>query len=66
MDLPLPGIVAQKKMAPLFRLQEIIDNPLNENKAKKAAVLILFFPDAKGITNFVLIERVVYSGVHSG
>lgn len=66
MDLPLPGIVAQKKMTPLFRLQEIIDNPLSKKKAKKAAVLILFFPDAKGNTNFVLIERVVYSGAHSG
>ena len=65
-DLPLPGIVAQKKMAPLFRLQEIMDKPLNEKEAKKAAVLILFYPDTNGITNFVLIERVVYSGVHSG
>ncbi|MDB9836596.1 CoA pyrophosphatase [Flavobacteriaceae bacterium] len=53
-------------MAPLFRLQEIMDKPLNENEAKKAAVLILFYPDRNGITNFVLIERVVYSGVHSG
>ncbi|PSR10979.1 MAG: coenzyme A pyrophosphatase [Candidatus Arcticimaribacter sp.] len=65
-DLPLPGIVAQKKMAPLFRLQEIMEKPLNENETKKAAVLILFYPDRNGITNFVLIERVVYSGVHSG
>ena len=65
-DLPLPGIVAQKKMAPLFRLHEIMDKPLNEKEAKKAAVLILFYPDTNGITNFVLIERVVYSGVHSG
>jgi len=65
-DLPLPGIVAQKKMAPLFRLQEIIDKPLNEKEAKKAAVLILFYPDTNGDTSFVLIERIVYSGVHSG
>ena len=56
-DLPLPGIVAQKKMAPLFRLQEIIDKPLNEKEARKAAVLILFYPDTNGITNFVLIEK---------
>ena len=54
-DLPLPGIVAQKKMAPLFRLQEIIEKPLNEKEAKKAAVLILFYPDLNGDTSFVLI-----------
>ena len=65
-NLPLPGIVAQKKMTPLFRLQELMDKPLNDKEVKKAAVLILFYPDTNGITNFVLIERVVYSGVHSG
>jgi 8-oxo-dGTP pyrophosphatase MutT (NUDIX family) len=66
MDLPLPGIVAQKKMAPLFRVEELISKPLNELTAKKSAVLVLFYPDEFGKTNFVLIQRVVYSGVHSG
>ena len=51
-DLPLPGIVAQKKMAPLFRLQEIMDKPLNEKEAKKAAVLVLFYPDSNGDNKF--------------
>ena len=65
-DLPLPGIEAQKKMAPLFRIQELIDTPLNKKKAKKSAVLILFYPSEEGQTHFVLIQRSVYSGVHSG
>ena len=66
MDLPLPMFKAQKKMAPSFRLQELISKPLDEEKAKRSAVLVLFYPDDYGEANFVLIERVVYSGVHSG
>lgn len=65
-DLPLPGIKAQKKMAPMFRIQELIETPLNKKKAKKSAVLILFYPSDDGQTHFVLIQRTVYSGVHSG
>tara|TARA_B100000767_G_C19774829_1_gene541967 strand:- start:1056 stop:1706 length:651 start_codon:yes stop_codon:yes gene_type:complete len=65
-DLPLPGIEAQKKMAPMFRIQELIDTPSNKKKAKMSAVLILFYPSAEGQTHFVLIQRSVYSGVHSG
>ena len=65
-DLPLPMIKAQKKMVPNFRLQELTSKPLDEEKAKKSAVLVLFYPDEYGETYFVLIERVVYSGVHSG
>ena len=65
-DLPLPGIKAQKKMVPMFRIQELIETPLNKKKAKKSAVLILFYPSDDGQTHFVLIQRTVYSGVHSG
>ncbi len=53
-------------MAPMFRIQELIETPLNKKKAKKSAVLILFYPSDDGQTHFVLIQRAVYSGVHSG
>ena len=65
-DLPLPGIEAQKKMSPMFRAQELINLKLDENKAKKSAVLILFYPGTDNQTHFVLIQRSVYLGVHSG
>ena len=35
-------------------------------KPKKAAVLLLFYPNARGEVNFILTRRKVYKGVHSG
>ncbi|MBC8045579.1 MAG: CoA pyrophosphatase [Fimbriimonadaceae bacterium] len=60
----LPGISAQQKMAPAIR--EI--KPYEENEypdAKKASVLILFYPHADDIYT-VLMKRPDYDGVHSG
>jgi 8-oxo-dGTP pyrophosphatase MutT (NUDIX family) len=61
---PLPGLDAQLQMVPeeiaLLRKYKAI----NEN-AKKSAVLILLFPFESGLST-VLIERTVYTGVHSG
>ena len=65
-DLPLPGIEAQKKMVPMFRVEELVKKPLDKKIAKKSAVLLLFYPNLHGETCFVLIERGVYNGVHSG
>jgi 8-oxo-dGTP pyrophosphatase MutT (NUDIX family) len=65
-DLPLPGIEAQKKMAPVFRIEELKNKPQNKNLVKKSAVLCLFYPNQNGLTHFVLIERGIYRGVHSG
>lgn len=62
--LPLPGQAAQMVMAPPTR-KELLRNTRNEGKAKPSAVLILFYPDG-GDTRFVLIERAVYNGIHSG
>ena len=65
-DLPLPGIEAQKKMVPMFRVEELVKKPLDKKTAKKSAVLLLFYPNLHGDTCFVLIERGLYNGVHSG
>jgi 8-oxo-dGTP pyrophosphatase MutT (NUDIX family) len=65
-DLPLPGIEAQKKMAPVFRIEELKNKPENKNLVKKSAVLCLFYPNENGLTHFTLIERGIYKGVHSG
>lgn len=61
----LPGLEAQLLLAPDFR-KETLRNYFNLEKAKKAGVLILFYPDIKNITYFVLILRKSYKGVHSG
>ncbi len=51
-------------MAPEFRL-ESLKQKYDYSKAKKAGVLILFYPDGKANTRFVLILRKTYKGVHS-
>ncbi len=62
--LPLPGQTAQMAMVPPTR-REAMRNTENRGKAKPSAVLILFYPDNENI-RFVLIERAVYNGIHSG
>ena len=61
----LPGLSSQMKMVPEERRKEIESrNPTN--RAKKAAVLICFFPDGYSNIHLVLIRRNEYDGVHSG
>ena len=48
-DLPLPGIEAQKKMVPMFRVEELVKKPLDKKTAKKSAVLLLFYPNLHGV-----------------
>lgn len=62
--LPLPGIDAQSKMAPLGRL--IYEYPDFEAfNPKKGSVLILLYPHGNGF-KVVFIKRTEYKGVHSG
>lgn len=62
-ELPLPGLIAQKKMM-LFPESEYEPNPL---LGKESAVLLNLYPDAKGSTNIILIQRTIHEGAaHSG
>ncbi|WP_298518460.1 CoA pyrophosphatase [uncultured Kordia sp.] len=63
--IPLPGVSSQLKMAPSMREQELNAMEDRMKNARKSAVMALFYPDEKGETNFVLILRKTYSGVHS-
>ena len=65
-DFNLKGKLAHKKMAPYNRISENEQNKVNNFRYKEAAVLILIYPSDKGVPSFVLIERSISSGVHSG
>ena len=65
-EIPLPGLKAHKLLAPPNRIKLMKTIDYNKIKSKKAAVLICIYPNAVGQANFVLIERNVYPGVHSG
>lgn len=60
----LPGLDSQMKMVPGIRQREIERLDWRED-AKKAAVLICFYPDHDEIS-LALIRRNEYDGVHSG
>lgn len=63
-DLELPSVSAHIKMAPLERIKILENGYENTINARKAAVMMLFYPK-KGVTHLVLIIRNEYSGVHS-
>ena len=65
-DFNLKGKLAHKKMVPYNRISENEQNKINNFRYKEAAVLILIYPSDKGVPSFVLIERTISSGVHSG
>lgn len=60
----LPGVNAQMKMVPGIRQREMERLAWRED-AKKAAVLICFYPEGDEIS-LALIRRNEYDGVHSG
>ena len=62
---PLPGSTSHYKMASLMRLQELNKVSIEALNPKKAAVLLLFYPNKQKETSFVLIQRKKYPGVHS-
>jgi 8-oxo-dGTP pyrophosphatase MutT (NUDIX family) len=63
--LDLPGEASHHKMAPIERLEELTKESLKKNKAKRAAVMALFYPSSDGETHLALILRKTYKGVHS-
>lgn len=64
--LALPGVEIQLKMAPVERLRELKLQAANQSSARRAGVMVLFYPDDKQETNLILILRKTYKGVHSG
>ena len=60
----LGGLNEQFRLAPSLRLKYDADK-VKANNPRKAAVLALFYPNKKGQTTFLLIERASYKGTHS-
>lgn len=63
--MQLPGEAVQFKMAPLERLAEMKRVAYKKNTAKRAGVLVLFYPAIDNKTHLALILRKTYKGVHS-
>ncbi|MEO0038419.1 MAG: hypothetical protein RIQ59_1630 [Bacteroidota bacterium] len=63
-EVELPSIVSHVKMAPLERIKSLQEPIYSSLTAKKAAVMMLFYPK-DGNTHLVLIKRNSYPGVHS-
>ena len=61
----LPGEEVQFKMAPIERLQELKRVAREKNTARKAGVMVLFYPSENLETHLILILRKTYKGVHS-
>ncbi|MDP3313547.1 CoA pyrophosphatase [Lutibacter sp.] len=61
---PLLGENAQFKMVPKIRMMELKEKMTSKN-SKKAAVLVLFYPNELGETCFLLTLRASYNGTHS-
>lgn len=61
---PLLGENAQFKMIPKIRMMELKEKMTSKN-SKKAAVLVLFYPNEQGETCFLLTLRASYNGTHS-
>lgn len=58
------GLEAQFKLAPEIRKQ-FSEEKIKAQNPKKAAVLVLFYPNNSGELNFLLTLRASYKGVHS-
>lgn len=63
-ELPLGGLDSQFKMAP--ELRKLFDETnIQQLNPKKAAVLILLYPNEKNETILLLTKRAKYNGTHS-
>ena len=65
-EIPKPGLAAQLKMAPPQRFgtkETLLKVPKN---VKKAAVMMLLYPNKDKELCFCLIQRTTYNGKHSG
>ncbi|WP_310992051.1 NUDIX hydrolase [Aequorivita marina] len=63
--MELPGEGAQFKMAPLKRLDELKREAKAIHSARRAGVMLLFYPSEDAETRLILILRKTYKGVHS-
>lgn len=63
--MELPGEDFHLKMAPMERLLELKKLAKEKKAARRAAVLVLFYPSEIGQTKLILILRKTYKGVHS-
>jgi 8-oxo-dGTP pyrophosphatase MutT (NUDIX family) len=63
-QIPLAKEKAHLKMIPPNRKMDFLRNKIGDTP-REAAVLCLFYPNAKQKTEFVLILRKTYQGVHS-
>ncbi|AWH72659.1 coenzyme A pyrophosphatase [Dokdonia sp. Dokd-P16] len=64
-NLPLPGRDVQLEMAPTERLKEFEELEISTRNPRQAGVMCLFYPTPDGDTEFILILRKTYEGVHS-
>lgn len=65
-EIPKPGLAAQLKMAPPQRFgtkETLLKVPKN---VKRAAVMMLLYPNREKKLCFCLIQRTTYNGKHSG
>lgn len=58
------GLEAQFRLAPEIRKQ-FSEEKIKASNPKKAAVLVIFYPNNNGKLNFLLTLRASYKGVHS-
>ena len=65
-QISLAGEFAHSLLAPPYRMGQLKSLNVSNVKPKKAAVLLHFSPDLYGKVKFVLIQRHVYNGTHSG
>lgn len=63
-EVELPSITSHIKMVPLERVKSLQEPIYSSLTAKKAAVMMLFYPKERE-THLVLIKRNSYPGVHS-
>ena len=63
--MELPGEAFQLKMAPIERLLELKRKARALDTARKAGVMVLFYPDVNLKTCLLLTLRKTYKGVHS-
>ncbi|MCH2488754.1 MAG: CoA pyrophosphatase [Flavobacteriales bacterium] len=63
--MELPGEAYHLKMAPIERLLELKQKARYSATARKAGVMVLFYPSESNETHLILILRKTYKGVHS-
>jgi 8-oxo-dGTP pyrophosphatase MutT (NUDIX family) len=63
-DVTLPAFRAHVKMAPINRMEDLMNMDFSKKNPRIAAVLMLFYPK-NDQTHLVLILRNAYEGIHS-